>query len=912
MTAKTTQSERVYRGLTRLYPRAFQADARNELLAVFRDLLSEAGSGKNGGFFRFWFRTLQDLAVSLFSEWGRVWNPGKKAGKNPQTTSRFSPGGKNSPRGGKTRDFFQDIRVGVRGLIRSPGYALITILVMGLGIGANTTIFSVAETLFLEDPPHISEPEQLLRVTRATEQTQTSALGYPDARFFQEETTSLKGIALYDPSGINLTFGQEDQRTTVRGWFVSGNYFSVLGVRPAAGRWFSPDEDETPGTHPVAVISHGFWERAFGGDPNALGSSVILNGRTFQVVGVAPKGFRGISPIQGVPEVWVPINMLLALSPDTCRCALERVPRESWFWLEGVGRMEEGSTVEAVDSELASLAKELEDTYPDWNEGISAAAHEGYKISPGSRSALGSMTLLLFSTALVVLVIAGANLAILMLARNSARKRDTGLRVALGAGRGRIIWHSLAETLLICLAGGGLGVLLAFLGAPYVAGLLPETLTEPVTPDGSVLVFGLLVSVLAALVVGFLPALRASRADVRASFQPSGSGQGSSRFRNFLVVSQVGLSLVLVSGAALLTRSLMNARSVDLGFALEDRVIVSVNLANHGYDEETGRTFVRQALSEMEGIPGVQDVATMIMVPFRGGWGRTVLPEGSEDVEDNWVNIGVNSVSPSYFEAMEVPLVEGRFFDSQDFSGSLPVVIVNEAFASQIWPGQSAVGKRLNRQEADLTIVGVVETATYYELGEEPEFQVYFSVFQDFQPGVKFLLHETPGATGVANAAATALKGLDPALALSEPLRLETTFEREIGRFRSAATMVGLLSTLALFLTLAGLYGVLSYLVVQRTREIGIQVALGASRSRVRRDVLFRGVRLAVIGVVFGTFGALALTGLISSFLFGVEPLDPLTFLSMPLLLTGVAALASLIPAQRAIRIDPMEALRGE
>jgi predicted permease len=513
----------------------------------------------------------------------------------------------------------------------------------------------------------------------------------------------------------------------------------------------------------------------------------------------------------------------------------------------------------------------------------------------------------------VVLVIAVANLSILLLARASARQREVGIRAALGAGRSRVIRQLLTESCLLALLGGLGGLIMAFWTARLAAGLAPVTFAVDFRPDARVVLFTLGVSALTAILFGLAPAWQLSRADIVA-FLHRGSSRGPrTSLRNVLVVAQVALSIVLVTGAGLFVRSLVSARGVDLGFEPENKLAVSVQLGNHGYDETTGNQFILSILDRLEALPGAELATTSWHTPFRGMWVSGVRAPGTEYAdEDNGAESGFNRVAPRYFEAMGIPMVDGREFTRADDLLATPVVIVNEAFAEQVWPEERAVGKILQRRDADMTVVGVARNANYYEVGEEPERQVYLPQLQQYSSRVTFLVVTRGDPLALSRAVDGQFRTLDPNIALYDVRTINDVIDAELAPYSVMAILVSLFGGLALFLASVGLYGVQSYLVAGRTREIGIRMALGAEERQVAGGVVMRSLLLAGIGILVGVGASLGLARLVQGMLFGVSERDPLTFVTVPLVLLAAALLATFLPARRASRVDPIVALREE
>lgn len=817
-------------------------------------------------------------------------------------------------RGVMYTDFGRDLRFGVRSLLRRPGFAVLAVLILGLGIGANTSIFTLASRIFMTAPPSVASPESLIRVSRSWAPGEGGSVSYPDYAWYRDRAETVSGLMAYSPADIAVTAGVSGSATAARAWLVTDNYFSVLGLQPATGRFFLPEENRTPMTHPVAVVSWAYWDRVLGRDPAAVGSSVELNGSRFTIVGVTPRAFRGLSPAETLADFFLPVMMRPAVQPTRDAAWYRRLEDAVSNWLVVVGRLQPGVGTDAARSELIALHEGLKRQFPFVPQGYTVLVTSQYRYYPGTGRSLADMTSMLLAVVAAVLLIAAANVAVLLLTRAAVRAREMGVRSALGAGRGRVFRQMLAESLVLAGAGGVLGLLLALWGARAAAGLLPFPL-DSTNPDPRVLAFAIGVTILTAVLVGVAPALQAARTDVMTLMRMQGGRSPRARVQDGLVVLQIGLSLVLVAGAVLFTRSLNAARTRDVGFDASNVLLLHLNVRNHGYDDERVRTFVPMVLDRLAALPGVAHASTTRMVPFQGDWTTTIQPPPGAAVSggEDGVVVGMNVVMPEYFPAMGTPLVRGRGVEASDGPESEPVVVVNEALANAFWPGEEAVGRLFHLRGEDqppYRVVGVAADATYYRLGEDQQFQAIGSEMQAAAPDITFVLRTTGEPLALARPAREVILAIDPNLAISRMGSLADLFEEEIGRFRIASRLVGLFGVLALVLASAGLYAAVSYLVARGSREIGIRMALGSTRALVARSVLRRGLSLVAVGVVLGLAGGLGLTQLVSRFVFGVEPRDPLTFLVAPAVLLAVAVLAVLVPARRAMAVDPMSAIR--
>lgn len=806
----------------------------------------------------------------------------------------------------------RDLRYGARSLIRDPGFTVIAVLILALAIGANSTIFTLVSSLFLESPPEITEPHRLVRINRSNERTRSGSMSYPDYRYHRERNSVFNGLAAsaFDP--VLVMVSGADGGVQAEAMLVSDNFFDVLGVRPALGRGLASAAEERAEYASVIVVSDGFWRRELGGDPDVIGTDLELNGHHFTVAGVAPVRFRGVSPLGPSPDLWAPLEAQPLLMP-TGGDMLRRVPGEVQVWLQGIGRLRPGVDLEAARDNMSSLALGLEEEFPSWNEGQGIAVTEHFQYSPAVRDRLVSLTRLLMAVVSVVLLIACANLAILLLARASARERELGVRRALGAGRGRIVRLMLTEGLALALAGGLAGLGIAIWASDAAAALLPVSVSVPIQPDLKVLGFTLGLCAVTTFVFGLAPAWSAAGSDIADVIRGASRVTRRSPFRSVLVVAQLALAIVLVSGAALFLRSFVTAQSVDVGFEIDDRALVRFDLRVQGYEEEGGRRFILEALDRVAELPGVGSVTTTRMVPLGGGmWTAGFQAEGAEPPPgQDYFDVGVNAVGPAYFETLGIPLLAGRAFTRSDDSDAPGVVVVNETLADMVWPGQDPLGKVITHDDR-FTVVGVARDATYYELGETPQPQLYVPVLQVYQSRVNLIVHARGDAADLTRPIQAELRALDPGLIIASARTLEDVFADTLGGYRVLAALVSIFGALALVLSAVGLYGVMSYLVAQRTREFGVRVALGARRKQVIGLVLGRGLKLALAGIAAGTLIAWMAARAVHGFLFGIGPHDPVTFVAVPIALAAVAAVAAYVPARRAASIDPMRAIRHE
>ncbi|HLM58558.1 MAG TPA: ABC transporter permease [Pyrinomonadaceae bacterium] len=808
--------------------------------------------------------------------------------------------------GGMMETLLQDVRFGARVLSRHKGFTAVAVLTLALGIGANTAIFSLVNAVLLR-PLKYRDPDRLVMVWE-----DMTAIGFPrdtpaPANFadWKGQNQSFEDMAALAMRSYDLTGDGEPERLSAYG--VTANFFPLLGVGPQLGRTFLPEED-APGADKVAVISQGLWRRRFGGDPQIVGRDILLNGEKHAVVGVMPQGFQ--FALAGV-EVWTP----LALTPEL---AAER----GNHYLQVVARLKPGVTAERADADIKAITARIVAAYPDDARALSSVVVPLHEQLAGD--VRRPLTLLLVAVGFVLLI-ACANVGGVLLTRAAARGREIAVRSALGASRGRIVRQLLTESVLLGAAGGLLGSLLAVWAFAFLRRLIPAGLREmtELSLDAGVFAFTLALSLLAGVAFGLAPALQASKTDLNDALKQggrSGPGAGQRRLRNSLVVAQVALSLVLLVGAGLLIRTLYRLRGQYSDLRPESVLTVRTQLAMNRYGEHARRVaFYEGVLSRVKSLPGVEAAAYTTAVPLvwkGGGSGLTV--EGRELGPGEVVNANHRQVTPDYFRALGVALKQGRPFSEQDDEGALPVAVVNEAMARAYWPGQSPLGKRfrLGEELPWLTVVGVAADVRQMGADAPVKAEMYLAYRQaaphhffaprdlvvrakaapsDLVPGVRRAVHE-----------------VDPQQPLSSVRTLDEVLGRETAQRHTGMMLLTAFAALALLLAALGIYGVLSYFVVQHTREIGVRMALGARAGDVLRLVVGKGMALTLAGVGLGLVGALGLTRLMRSLLFEVKATDPLTFAALALLLTLVALVACLVPARRAMKIDPMEALRHE
>jgi putative ABC transport system permease protein len=889
--------------LLRVVRIALPGDRRDEILADLEDGYRERASRLGEGpAKRHLYREVASLLLWRLRWWRGAAATRSEAGKTRAKSSMVG------------RDFFQDLRFGARTLRRRPIFTLTAVMVLGLGIGAPSTVLTVVNAIFFQEPSHVSNPDRIVRLSRSFQGGQGGgALGNPDYLYYRDNASTLSGLAAYGGERVLTYTADGDRHDQLRILFVSDNYFHLLGVALARGRGFLPEENATPGTHPVVVVSHAFWTRALGSEPDVEGRVLTLAGAPYTIVGVAPEGFGAPSPAGPAPDAWVPIAMYGLLTRASTMDWWQRVPHQRSRWLQALGRLAPGVTFEAARANLVALGEALD--YDGKPEDEGAFVQRRFLYSPRVETTLDTLSRMLLVVVGVVLLVAASNVAVLLLSRATTRYREMGIRTALGAGRGRIIRQILVETLLLGGAGGLLGLAMACGLSDAAASLLPVRFVTEFRPDGRVIMVAGALTLLTALAVGLLPALHATRQNLREGIQGRSTEAPRSRIRNILVVGQVGLSLMLVAAALLFGRSFWTARTQELGFATENRLVVQVNLRENDYDAERGRLFVRQALERIRALPGVREAAATRMIPFQGDW--TSEMDAPPDVQPNYggnqILTGMNAVSSDYFQVAGITILQGRPLGPMDVEGSSPVIVINETLAKDLWPGQDPLGRTLPvRDGMDLEVVGVARTSTYYQLGEEPFPQTYLALDQFYQPQVHFLVHTTGPAAEMAPVVENTLREMDPRLAFGWITTMASVFEDVTSRYEVSAILVAIFGGIALLLAAAGLYGTLSYLVSRQTREIGVRMALGADRVTVAGEVMRFGLGLVSVGIGLGLVGAVALRRFTGSLLYGIGPNDPLPLVGSCLILLAVAAVATFAPVRVATRVDPVVAMRTE
>src|SRR3984893_15671065 len=812
--------------------------------------------------------------------------------------------------------FWQDVRYSLRMIAKAPGFAAIAILTLALGIGANTTIFSWINSALLNPVPGLARSSEVVSLTLSKPGDNPFPFTYPDLEAMRTGQQSFTSIAACSFAQMSLTGKGKPER--VFGMLASANYFDVLGVRPILGRGFLTVEDEKPGGAPVAVISYRLWQTHFGANPNIVGQTIEINQHPYTIVGVTPPVFQGSQT--GVrTEIWAPIMMEAQLNPLG-----DLLHDHHQFWLLAFGRLKPDVVLEQAREEMTLRLKREAKNYPEEHKG-----HDSVTVYPLWRNPFGlnfflaTLLPMLMCIAGLVLLLACVNVANLMLVRSVGRRREIAIRISLGASRWQLVRQLLVESLMLALAGGVVALLITFWTQGTLMKFLPVTEDIPlalsITADRTVLLAALLISVLTGIIFGILPALRSSgvapAAVLKEDTGKASGGPGKARLASGLVVAQISLSLLLLICAGLFIRSFQSAQQINPGFNPHNVLIASYDLFTAGYSDATGAEFDRQLVAKLEALPGIQSVALTNRVPLAFGGGSTsVKPEGYISQANESMETQAAIITPNYFRTMQIPMVKGRDFTLQDTKSSQRVVIVSEAFVERYWPNQEPLGKQLN---SDFThewfrVVGVARDSKVNGLNEKPMPFVYLPLYQIYQATMIINARVAGDPLTFAQAVEKTAHELNADLVVFDVTTLELREQFSSFGQRVAGTFVGAFGLLALVLAAVGIYGVTSYTTRQRTHEIGVRMALGASKDNILRLVIGHGLWLTLIGVGLGLAASFALTRYLRSLLLGVTSTDALTFSCVAFLLCAVALFACFIPARRATRVDPMVALRYE
>jgi putative ABC transport system permease protein len=808
----------------------------------------------------------------------------------------------------------QDLRYGIRVLAKRPGFTIIAVLALALGIGATTAIFSVVNAVLLRPLPY-SEPERLALIwTYFGPDLPQNWVSGPEFIDMKERSETFEDFAAMTWPSLSLT-GTGDPEQVQCG-AVTANLFPLLGVAPAQGRAFTEEEDK-PNAERVVILSHGFWQRRFASDPNILGQAVSLDGQNATVVGIMPPGFGVLPPDAQSPrniELWVPMAL-----------DLKQLNRGN-HGFRVVGRVKSGVTLEQAQAEMSAIAEQLDKEFYNFGFGINVVPFHGHVV----RNIRLALVILLAAVG-VVLLIACANVANLLLTRAVAREKEIAVRIALGAGRWRLIRQLLTESVVLAFIGGVLGLLLAFIGLRALIALAPESLPriDEAGIDSGVLLFTLATSLLTGIIFGLVPAFQASKTDLNESLKEGARGSGGalrgSRSRSTLVIAEVAMALMLLSGAGLLIRSFIRLQDVKPGFNPENLLTVRLRLPQSRYSDAAQLApFYQQLIERVRALPGVEAIGAISHLPLSGSYmsGTVTVEEAlASDPQNASFEADRRIISPDYFRAMGITLLNGRAFTDQDGQGAPPVAIIDESFARRFWPNQDPVGKRVKLGGGQspnpwMTIVGVVAHVKHYSLNAAGREFIYYPYLQSPARSMYLAVRASGDPTAITSAVRGEVNSIDPAQPVSEVRSMRGLVYTSMAQQRFNMTLFTIFAVVALILASVGVYGVMSYSVTQRTHEIGLRMALGAQQNQILKMIVRQGLTLVLLGVGIGLIVTVALTMIftryISSMLYEVKSTDLTTFAAVAAVLATVAVIASYIPARKATRVDPMIALRYE
>ena len=807
----------------------------------------------------------------------------------------------------------QDLRFGFRMLRRSPGFSILAILCLTLGIGANAAVFSWVEGILFRPYPAVTHQEQLLALTgTARGESEPTGLSWPDLLDLQRSCTLFDSFIVTKIMGTTLSIGDRAEVTT--GSIVSANYFDAIGVHPILGRGFEPGEDSGRNAHPVTVISYQLWQGRFKGDPQVIGKTQRLNNVLHTIVGVAPQGFYGTF-VGWAMQFWVPASM-----EENFEAGGYKLEDRGARWIEAYVRLKPGATLSQAQQEISAVAKTLENDYPATNRG------RGIKLWPLWQTPFNNANTLLptleimLAVVVFVLLIACANVGNLLLVRSFARRHEMTVRLAIGAGRGRLFKQLLTEGLILSVFGAAGGLLVAHWCGHALVLLFPArggvAMHLPGEIDWRVLALSAGVCLITTLLLGLVPAMQTGKIDLAGALKAESAGVVGSRgrawVRSGLVLVQVSLSFVLLVGAGLLLQSLQKIRTTSPGFSTHEVLDTAVNLVSAGYDAQRAQTFQDALIERVKALPGVESAAFARMTPLSyGSFSSTLIAvDGFQPPPEEQPTVQYNEVGPGYFTTVGIPLISGREFNRADDEKAALVAVVNETMAAKYWRGRNPIGERVQVKGRWMQVVGMAKDSKYQSVRETPKPFFYVPLRQNFSRGAGLHIRTRLSPETMAAALTREVHALDPDLALFEVISLQEQLDRSTSPQMVAVTLVGVLGGLALLLAAIGLYGVMSYAVSQSTRELGLRMALGADVPNLLRLVLSRGLTLTAGGVVFGAAVALALTRLLGNLLYQVSPRDPLAFGSALAVMTITSLAACFLPAWRATRTDPARALR--
>jgi predicted permease len=818
----------------------------------------------------------------------------------------------------------QDIRYAIRMILKNPGFSAIAALSLALGIGANTTIFTIVNAILLQPLP-VKEISSLVEMDTVDAKTQVTlanatklGMSYKNFEDYARMNDVFSGLTA--TTFAPLTWSGAAEPKQLNGLLVSANYFDVLGVQPRAGRFFFPEEDKQPGGNNIAVLSYSLWNDKFGADPNVVGKSITLNATSYTVVGIAPRGFKGTVTLGPAELVWIPTSMYGQVLSGFLK---ENFRDRRFLNMAVYGRLRPGVNASQAEASLKTIAQHLETEFPKDNSGRSVALTPLVDAANGANNfqQLNLAGGLMMAIVGLVLLIACANLANLLLAQAAKREKEIGLRAAFGASAGRLIRQLLTESMVLSLIAGAAGLAIAYGGRTVLWSLRPPFIEQndlDLSLDWRVLLFTLSISLLTAVAIAIAPAIKSARPNLAETLNLGGRGVSvgwrSSPLRSILVVSEIALALVALVGAGLFIRSMQNAQRIDLGFESEKLFMMAFDLGAVHYEEGQGQQFFRAAVERAKNSPGVDAATIASNFPIGGGLARTVFPEGQDETSGYRGTLTqLDDITPSYFDALRIPLLRGRVFDDSDRKDTKKVAVINEAMVKQFWPNEDPIGKRFHFfGEPDLReVIGVVKNTVVNQIGEPPQPLAYLPITQDYSPAITLQVRTSGSPGSVIGTVREQIQPLEPSVAITNVQTVQEIVNQGLWAPRMGAALLSVFGGLALILAAVGVYGVLSYSVSQQTREIGIRMS-GAERSMVLRLVVGQGMKLAVVGLALGLLAAFALSRVLSTLLFGVSAHDPLTFAGVTLTLFTVAVLACYIPARRATKVDPIIALRYE
>ncbi len=806
-----------------------------------------------------------------------------------------------------------DFRLASRLLIKRPLFTAVVVLTMAVAIGLNTTVFAAVEALLLRPLPGTTRPDRIVQLYRTWPGLAWGSNSVPHYTDVREQTTDVfDGVAAWTFASFSISNGDRPQR--LMGQIVSANLFSTLGVRPALGRFFLPEEDIGRGAHPVVVLGYSAWQSHFGGDPAIVGKSISINGQAMDVVGIAPNEFRGAMPLVD-PVAFVPLMQMGVLQKERMNSFENRGNN----FMNVVARLRDGVTPQQAAARLKVVNDGLTATYPDEyaKSGTSVILQSEAGIHPSMRTAQVGFSAVILGVVGILLLVACVNVSNLFLARARDRSREMAVRLAIGASRRQLLRQLMIESLLFALIAGAAGIAVAYVGIGIGNGIkLPMDIG--VRPDlqlnASVLGFTLVVTLLAGMLFGLAPALQATRPSLIPALKGEApAGESRSRVRQGLIVAQMALSIILLTGAGLFVANLRTASQLDVGFQIDGAVTASVAPGLQGYDRARTDAFYATLFERLERTAGVKAVGMIESLPLGlGNSDSEVQIPGYVPAEGEGMNVNYAGTSPGYFAAMGIPLVEGRAFSARDDSSAARVAIVNQRFVDRFWPGQSALGRTFKRGGREHTIIGVVPTGKYISLGEDPRAFMYFSQAQSWHSAMQVVVRSSAPSAAVLAALRSEIQSLDPQMPVVDLQPLSSHLGTALLPARIAGGALGLFGIIGLLLAAIGMYGVMSHSVGQQTREIGIRMALGSTTGGVIRRVMGQGLRQVLLGSVIGITVAGGAFFLIRSVLYGSGTMTIATFLTAPLVLLAVATLALFIPARRASRIDAQIALRQD